>query len=317
MKCIQALAWFCFLRFLLSMQHIYLFVYFWVVGEFWVTWFFMPQFQIWRLAIPQPLWKPCKQNPQCRSLFVFVCLGLWVSRNWGNFKMNCGGKGNRRHCRSSCCCMESLVSNTRLGVTSLNWLDIFFTRVNWIDLFLSAQLLSILLVGVLKHKSFWSLSSFLWKGCCICDHLQDETLHRVWDGPSGFSACNHWGVLQRKNTSRVRETPVLCVHDISIFYRVKLIIEIRLHVKSLCTFRMIVWICILMLYFAYGSHFISHLLARILLARILSLQDHLTKHAGTCTGCMRPLVLVRSILLFWHCEQDFIHLAMSFRKFGQ
>ena len=171
MKCIQALAWFCFLRFLLLMQHIYLFVYFWVFGEFWVTWFFMLQFQIWCLAIPQPVWKPCKQNPQCRSPFVFVCLGLWVSRNWGNFKMNCGGKGNRRHCRSSCCCMESLVSNTRLGVSSLNWLDIFFTRVNWIDLFLSAPLLGILLVGVLKHKSFWCLSSFLWKGCCICDHL--------------------------------------------------------------------------------------------------------------------------------------------------
>ena len=57
MKCIQALAWFCFLRFLLSMQHIYLFVYFWVVGEFWVTWFFMPQFQIWRLAISSSIMK--------------------------------------------------------------------------------------------------------------------------------------------------------------------------------------------------------------------------------------------------------------------
>ena len=35
-----------------------------------------------------------------------------------------------------------------------------------------------------------------------------------------------------------------CVHDISIFYRVNLMIEMNLPVKSWCTFRMIVWICI-------------------------------------------------------------------------
>ena len=82
---------------------------------------------------------------------------------------------------------------------------------------LSMQHMFLFSLCLWSWMDIWYLSSFLWNGCCMCDILHDEALHRGWDGPSGFSAYDHWGVLQRSKLQGCVRHLLFCVHDISIF----------------------------------------------------------------------------------------------------